>query len=132
MFVLRLSDMASPFLAITHFYTLSSLPMTKADDTTIDAVKDITLRDVIVHMQHMEQRLTAKIDKNSQDIQVNTQDIRANTRAIERNSLGISENTAAIQDLGLRIDALDEDLTATIKDTIKIRRHVGMVSVDEE
>lgn len=115
MFVLRLSDMTSPFLVIAHFYPLSLLSTTKTDDHKFGDAKDITLRDVIVHIQHMEQLLSAKIDKNSQDIHVNTQDIRANTRATERNSFGISENTAVIQDLGLRIEALDEDLTATVK-----------------
>jgi len=73
--------------------------------------KDITLRDVVVHMQNMEQRLSSKIDENTQRI---------------------NENTHAIQNLEIRIDVLKEDLTATIKDTIKIRKHVGIASVDDD
>lgn len=67
--------------------------------------QDITLRDVITHIQavrnevrDMEKRLSKKIDAN----------------------------TNAIVTLTQRIDALEEDLTATIQDTVKIRRHVGM------
>ncbi len=29
------------------------------------------------------------------------------------------------------MDALDEDLTATMEDTLKIRQHVGMAHADE-
>ena len=100
--------------------------MTKADDTTIGDAKDITLHYVIVHMQHMEQRLSAKTDDTERRLSLKIAGVKNGLSA------KIDANTHAIQDLTLRIDALEEDLTATIKDTIKIRRHVGMVSVDEE
>ena len=82
---------------------------------------DITLRDVVGHMQSMEQRL-----KN--EMQVMEKRLLAK---IEENTKGIVKNTEAIQALGVRIDVLDEDLTATIKDTIKIRQRVGMATVDD-
>ena len=70
--------------------------------------KGVTVRDVIVHMQHMERRLSKKIDQNSRDI-----------RDVETR-------------LAQRIDALDEDLTATMKDSLQIRRHVGMAIPEDE
>jgi hypothetical protein len=80
--------------------------------------KDITLKDVVVHMQHMEQRLTSAIDQNSRDI-----------RHVEAK---LTTRIDSLEDtLTRRMDAL-EDLTATIQDTVKIRRHVGMALPDEE
>jgi len=81
----------------------------------------ITLRDVITHIQGVEQSLSAKIDGVDRRLSAK---IDNNTRAIEG-------NTMDIRDLRIRIDALEEDLTATIKDTMKIRRHVG-IAVEEE
>lgn len=89
-------------------------------------VKDISLRDVVMHMTGMEQRLSRGIETNTKEI-----------AAVEqRLSAKIETNTRAIQDvketLTRRIDALEEDLTATILDTVKIRQHVGMPVPSEE
>ena len=85
----------------------------------------LTLRDVIVHMEHMEQRLSARIDhlsvrvdKNEIAIRTLGQRLTGRIDLLERN-------------LTTRMDALEEDLTATMQDTVKIRRHVGMTVVEE-
>lgn len=82
---------------------------------------ELTLRDVIMHMQHMEQRLSAKIEQNTRDITRNDQSICA---------LSVRVDTMEIR-LTQRIDALEEDLVATMKDSLHIRRHVGMTVPDE-
>ena len=71
----------------------------------------ITLLDVIIHMQAMEQRLAAQIMQNTKDIKANTEAIHILTECV---------------------DALNEDLTATMKDMIHVRRHVGMAIPEEE
>lgn len=68
----------------------------------------------------MEQRLSRGIETNTKEIV-----------AVEhRLSAKIEVNTRAIQDVKVtlteRIDALEEDLTSTILDTVRIRKHVGM------
>jgi hypothetical protein len=78
--------------------------------------KDITLRDVIIHMQHMEQRLSAAIAGNTAAIAGNAKDIRSLNGRLDV----LEEN------LTHRIDTLEEDLHVTIKDMLGIRRHVGM------
>ena len=78
--------------------------------------KDISLRDVVIHMTGMEQRLSAEITSIRKATESNTKEIRANAVAIQ----DVKET------LTQRIDALEEDLTATILDTVKIRQHVGM------
>ncbi|MSR87109.1 hypothetical protein EXS70_02965 [Candidatus Peribacteria bacterium] len=84
--------------------------------------KSVTLRDVVVHMQGMEQRLTKRID--GVDVRVSRVDI--GLTKLDNRLTEVEER------LTTRIDALDEDLTATIMDTVKIRKHVGMaVPVDE-
>jgi predicted nucleic acid-binding Zn-ribbon protein len=94
---------------------------------------DITLRDVIAHIQAvrsdmhaMEKRLTKKIDSNAKAISANAKAISANAKAISANAKAIADNKVEIQNIGRRIDALDEDLTATIEDSVKIRQHVGI------
>lgn len=90
--------------------------------------QDITLRDVVTHiqavrndMQNMEKRLSKKIDNNSSKIDGNT-----------KNILSLKQDMQILEThLTQRIDALDEDLTATIKDTVKIRRHIGMPVLSE-
>ena len=86
--------------------------------------QDITLRDVITHIQAvrndmggMEKRISKKID--------------ANAEAIAENKKAIVENKEEIQKLGRSITSLGEDLTATIQDTVSIRRHVGMSVASE-
>lgn len=73
--------------------------------------KDITLKDIVVHMQSMGQRLSGDMKKMERrlNIRIDTLEERLTTR----------------------IDALDEDLTATMQDGLKIRKHVGM-AVDED
>lgn len=83
--------------------------------------EEITLRDVLRHMQHGFTRLEGKVDAN-------TKGIEANAKAIEKNRLAVDKLR---NDLTARIDALEEDLTATIRDTVQIRRHVGMPVADE-
>ncbi len=88
---------------------------------TTGKVKAITLRDVIVHMNNIEQRLSAKIGENTQGIKENT----VSMHRLEGRVDVLGEN------LTTRMDALEEDLTAVIKDTMKIRRHVGLVNAEE-
>ena len=80
----------------------------------------VTLRDVVVHMEHMEQRLSKKIGEL--DHKVESLDSRLSKRIY---TLETTLNSR-MDILEERIDALDVDLTATIKDTIVIRQHVGM------
>ena len=90
--------------------------------------QDTTLLDVINHMSHMEQRLTARLDKHDGMFVAQGKHIDANTTAI--GILG-RELNQRIDQLSERISALDEDLVAVMKDTIVIRRHVG-IPVPEE
>lgn len=79
----------------------------------------ITLRDVINHMEHMEQRLSARLDAHDQRF-----------NAIDRQFTDVK---VQVQHLNVRIDrletriiALDEDLTATMGDIVFIRKHIGI------
>ena len=90
---------------------LSSLPM--ASKSSKGRKLSITLKDVVVHLQHMERRLTKRIDDVDEKL-TNRID------GVEGKLIGLEERVTR------RMDALEEDLTATIKDTIKIRQHVGM------
>ena len=87
------------------------------DDSATGDQNDITLRDVINHMQHMEQRLSGQIKENAQGIKQNTQAIA---------DLNVSINDRMDQ-LDRRINALDEDLTATIEDSIKIFSYISLL-----
>lgn len=72
--------------------------------------KDITLQDVVHHIQGV---------KN--DLQEQMKGMEKRLRTDFKNELKKTESN-----LTNRIDALDEDLTATMQDTITIRRHIGM------
>jgi hypothetical protein len=87
-----------------------------------DGAPDITLRDVVMHVQHMGQTLTSEMKKMGQRL----------TSEIRHLSTRIDANTEAIYDLRLRVDVLEKDLTSTIKDMLGIRRHVGLGVGDEE
>ena len=82
--------------------------------------RDLTLRDVVVHVGHMGQQLSSEM-KNMEK--------RLSSR-MDGMEKKIETNTTAITDLKKtlteRIDALDEDLTATMKDSLRIRQFVGM------
>jgi hypothetical protein len=84
--------------------------------------KDITLYDVMAHLQgmkvdmrNMEARLSTKIDT-----QISASESR----------LSIKIDTMETH-LTQRLDALEEDLVATMKDTRHIRQHVGIANPDE-
>ena len=82
-----------------------------------DGGKDITLRDVITHV-------TQRFTKLEGDMQTMEQRLRTDMQKMEhRLNVKIDTSTANLTD---RMDALEEDLVATIKDTVRIRRHVGM------
>jgi hypothetical protein len=91
-----------------------------------DGPPEITLKDVIVHMEHMEQRLSGQIN----ELFGITGEINTKIDALER-KLTIRMNTLE-RTLTERIDALEEDLTATMKDTIVIRKHVGIYNGEED
>ena len=76
-----------------------------------DDGKDITLKDVVVHMQHMEQRLNAKLEEHDKKFDR----LQKTMGTLETN-------------LTQRMDTLEEDLTATMKETYSIRQHVGMAA----
>jgi hypothetical protein len=84
--------------------------------------KRITLHDVIAHMNHMEQRLTLRIDANSAAIL----SLDKRVDALGRNLTGVEVN------LTRRIDALDDELTATLMDILKIYRHVGIPIAEDD
>ena len=69
----------------------------------------ITLSDVVVHMEHMEQRLSSRITGT----EIEMKGMRIEMKGMEER-------------LTERIDAVEEDLTATMQDTMRIRAHVGM------
>lgn len=88
----------------------------------------ITLRDVVIHVGHMGQQLSAEI----QGVKADVTGLKADVAGLKTDVQGIKvEMKQMEQRLTQRIDALDEDLTATIKDTIRIRQHVGMPVVLE-
>ena len=70
----------------------------------------------------VEMRLDSKI--NNLDVKIDSVEMRLGTK--------IEKNTVAIEKLSQGIDALGEDLVAAIKDTIMIRKHVGMALPEEE
>lgn len=78
---------------------------------------DITLRDVITHMQGMELRINARMER-----------LERRLESMEQRMTSVEAN---IRDLTDRMDALDEDLAATMKDIRIIRVHVG-IPVSEE
>ena len=106
---------------------LSSFPM--ATKRPIGRERGVTLRDVVVHMQHMEQRLSKDISTNTAAIQK----VERRLTNVETGLTGVGSRLNEVEErLTARIDALEEDLTATIRDTIKIRQHVGMAVPEDE
>jgi ribosomal protein S15P/S13E len=83
--------------------------------TTTD-LPDITLKDVIIHMQHMEQRLTKKITDSEQKL----------SARIDINSRDIRLLSIKIEDLTAHVEQLDVDLQSTNVAMLTIRQHVGM------
>ena len=89
-------------------------------DKRLDTQENM-LRTVVNHMTHMEQRLSARLDKHDEMFVIQGTLIASNT--VSMNDLR--------ETLINRIDALEEDLTAVMTDTIVIRRHVGMPISEE-
>lgn len=96
--------------------------------------KSITLRDVISHIQgvktelstdmkQMEQRLTKRIDNVETGL----------TKRIDGVEKSLSTRINEVEsNLSDRIDGLGKDIDVTMRDTIKIRQHVGIAVPDEE
>lgn len=74
---------------------------------------DITLQDVVVHVEHMGQRLSSEVKQLSSEMKNMEKRLSSRMDGMEKR-------------LTEHIDALDEDLTATMQDTVRIRAHVGM------
>ena len=84
--------------------------------TTKRGTKGITLRDVIAHIQATKGEVLLKIGKLEQRM-----------GGLEQRMDGLSGDMKSMEKrLTERIDALEEDLTATMQDTVRIRTHVGM------
>lgn len=78
--------------------------------------KNITLRDVIVHIQAMKGEVLQKIGS-----------LEKRVGGLERKMDGLERRMDGMEErLTQRIDALEEDLTATMRDALRIREHVGM------
>ena len=92
----------------------------------LNGKKSITLRDVIVHLQHMEVRLTARIDAVEQRVSA----LESRVDRLERNLTTRMDNLE--REFKASIEMLEGDLVAVIKDTLIIRRHVGMQIPEEE
>lgn len=79
-------------------------------------MQEITLHDIVAHIQGvqktmrgMEQRLSERIDVNQKAIHTLEENMNSRFDAVDR-----------------RFDSLEEDLYATMTDTITIRKYVGM------
>jgi hypothetical protein len=90
--------------------------------TQQDPNDGITLKDVIIHMQHMEQRLSGETRQLSLKVDENTQHIKQLYVLIKTQEVRLLEY----------IDGLGEDLTATMKDVFRIQQYVGLRSADDE
>lgn len=90
--------------------------MTKNDNKAQDDNGGLTLIDVVNHISSHTQRIDKRMDQLEEKIDRNAQKIDANTVAIKE----VEKN------LTKRIDALEEDLTATMEDSFMIKRHVGI------
>jgi hypothetical protein len=93
--------------------------------TPTDPSDGITLKDVIVHLQHMEVRLSKRMDTLETEI-----------GGLKGNMIGfrtsLTHRLDTLEDrLTQRMNALEEDLTETMRGMLVIRRHVGM-PVEEE
>ena len=104
--------------------------MSKKKRAIVGKKKSITLRDVIAHIQGVKNSLSEEIQGMKGEMQGMKGDIRGikvDMHSMERRlSAKIDRNSEDIITLGNRVYALSEDLTATIRDTIKIRAHVGI------
>ena len=105
---------------------LASLSGMKKRSHSTTGKKSITIRDVVNHMQGMEQRLSKGISNVDKRVD------QLNGRIDQLDHKFTHRMDSMEENLTRRMDALDEDLTATIMDTIKIRKHVGMAVPDEE
>lgn len=85
------------------------------------SAQEITLRDVIAHIQGVKDSLELRMDQMESRLSVK----------IDENTRGIAQNTVAIQNLSVRVQALEEDIGSTMNDAIKIRRHVGMAVAED-
>lgn len=85
--------------------------------------KGITLRDVVVHVDHMGQRLSSQMTGMEKRMGGMEKRMGGMERKIDVNTIAIADLKKTLTE---RIDALDEDLTATMQDTLRIRAHVGM------
>lgn len=83
--------------------------MKKKDDTVQASNGGLTLVDVVNHISSHTQRIDKRMDQLEKKIDQNTE--------------AIGELKVA---LTKRIDALEEDLTATMEDSFMIKRHVGI------
>ncbi|MBI4129141.1 hypothetical protein HY464_00440 [Candidatus Peregrinibacteria bacterium] len=104
--------------------------LNKKNDTRRDK-KEITLRDIVVHVGHMGQRFSSEMKSMEQRLssRMDGMEKRLSSRmdGMEKRIGGLSSDMKSMEThLTDRIDALDEDLTATMHDTMRIRAHVGM------
>ena len=84
--------------------------------TTTRGKKGITLRDVVAHIQAMKGEVLLKIGG-----------LEKRMGGLEKRMDGLSGDMKSMETrLTERIDALEEDLTATMQDTVRIRAHVGI------
>ncbi|NOS68212.1 MAG: hypothetical protein HOO67_07710 [Candidatus Peribacteraceae bacterium] len=74
--------------------------------------KAITLRDVISHIQGVKSELSTDMQHMEQRLTKRIDDVESN--------------------LMERIDGLGQDIMATAKDSLKIRRHVGMAIPEDD
>jgi len=81
---------------------------------------DVTLHDVITHITNMKQQFAEVMKVMESHLISRIDDMES------RLTVKIDANTEAIAVLTQRVDALEEDLVATIEDTLRIRGHVGM------
>lgn len=94
--------------------------------------KDITLHDVIAHLGTVKQELLSKLDEHTKKIDENTKMIAQNSTDIRNLDRKLTTRIDTLEEnMNKSADALREDLIATIQDTVKIRKHVGM-PVSEE
>jgi len=97
---------------------------------------DITLKDIVFHIQGVQKTMRGMEKRLSERIYGNSKGIQSNANAIKANAIAIKANYSAIHSLkdsmNYRFDSLEEDLYATMTDSLTIRKYVGMpVPVDD-
>jgi len=91
--------------------------------TTTRGKKGITLRDVVAHIQAMKGEVLLKIG----GLEKRMGGLEKRMDGLEKRMDGLSGDMKSMETrLTERIDALEEDLTATMQDTVRIRAHVGI------